>query len=122
MKKVRNNRRELEDAFFYNWSLNIDEPFQQSFEPTHDNMAELNLSKDQPRAKLAADLRRAFSGIVAGNIKPDGIQAINEHGPYKISGDKNIMQALDALLNSFQKQNRMKLSGDYTPCYQLITD
>ncbi len=122
MKKVHKNRRKLDDAFFYNWSLHIDEPFQNSFEPTHENMAKLNISNNQSIASLAADLRRAFSGIVAGNIKPDGIAAIKQHGCYKISGDKDIMKALDNLLSSFVEQNRMKLSGNYVPCYELITD
>jgi len=121
MRKVYKDRRSSEDAFYYSWSLHIDPEFQQSFVPSHENMAGLNLSKDQPVAQLAADLRRAFSGIVAGNIKPDGIKAINEHGVYKLSGDVEIMRALDKLLDSFVQQNRMKISGDYTPCYELVT-
>lgn len=119
MKKVYRNRREREDAFFYNWSLFIDEPFQHAFQPTHANMSALNLNKNQPAAQLAADLRRAFSGIVAGNVKPDGIAAIAEHGPYQLDGDAQIMNALDTLLSRFVTQRRMKLSGEYTPCYQL---
>jgi len=119
MHEVYKNRKQLDDAFFYNWSLNIEEPFQKAFDPTHQNMAGLNLKKDQPVANLAADLRRAFSGIVAGNVKPYGIQAIEEHGPYLLDGDADIMQALDSLLASFVAQNRMKLSGEYTPCYTL---
>ena len=119
MRQVYKNRRKLDDAFFYNWSLTIDEPFQQAFDPTHANMAALNLNRDQPAARLAADLRRAFSGIVAGNVKPYGIEAIQKHGPYELNGDPSIMQALDSLLDSFVQQKRMKLSGHYTPCYIL---
>ncbi|RBP50851.1 nucleotide 5'-monophosphate nucleosidase PpnN [Arenicella xantha] len=119
MKKVYKNRRALDDAFFYNWSLTIDESFQHEFIPSHANMAALNLKKDQPAAHLAADLRRAFSGIVAGNIKPNGIDAIAKNGPYQLDGDQEIMSALDALLASFVEQRRMKLSGEYTPCYRL---
>ena len=83
-------------------------------------MAALRLHKNQPVADLAADLRRAFSGIVAGNVKPVGIEAIKKHGLYQINGDASIMQSLDKLLSSFVEQNRMKLSGDYEPCYELI--
>ena len=119
MRQVHKNRKALDDAFFYNWSLTIEEPFQQAFDPTHENMASLNLKKDQPVASLAADLRRAFSGIVAGNVKPFGIEAIEQHGPYTLDGDPEIMRALDKLLSSFVEQNRMKLSGEYTPCYTL---
>jgi len=121
MKAVTKNRREQDDAFFFNWSLTIDEQFQHAFNPSHENMAKLNLSRDQSIESLAADLRRAFSGIVAGNVKPDGIERIREHGRYQLRGDKDIMQALDALLASFVEQQRMKLSGHYEPCYELIS-
>ena len=122
MKRVHKNRRELDDAFFYNWSLHIDEPFQYAFDPTHENMAALNLNKNQSAASLAADLRRAFSGIVAGNIKPNGIEAIRKHGVYKLHGDPDMMKSLDKLLTSFAEQKRMKLSGEYIPCYDVITE
>ncbi|MCH2191610.1 MAG: nucleotide 5'-monophosphate nucleosidase PpnN [Gammaproteobacteria bacterium] len=119
MKKVYKNRRKLDDAFFYNWSLNIAPDFQTAFDPSHENMASLDLRKDRPAAELAADLRRAFSGIVAGNVKPQGIKSIAECGPFKLTGDPEIMQELDRTLESFVKQKRMKLSGEYTPCYVL---
>jgi hypothetical protein len=31
-----------------------------------------------------------------------------------------MMQALDALLRAFVEQRRMKISGDYRPCYQVV--
>lgn len=119
MTHVYANRRELDDAFFYNWSLSIDEDFQQSFYPSHENMALLNLSRDQPKHKFAASLRKAFSGIVAGNIKPNGIKAVKENGPYLLSGEPEVVNALDNLLNAFVKQKRMKISGEYVPCYKF---
>jgi len=122
MRKVYKNRRKLDDAFYYNWLLHIDQDFQTAFDPTHENMANLNLQKDQPVAELAANLRRAFSGIVAGNVKPNGIQAIEENGVYTLNGDAEMMRSLDRLLTSFVEQRRMKLSGDYTPCYRLISN
>ncbi len=120
MQDIVEQRKKSEDAYYYNWSLYIDEKFQAEFEPNHENMAKLNLNKAQPNAELAADLRRAFSGIVAGNVKPDGIQAIKDHGVFKLNGDKEIMQSLDELLNSFIEQKRMKISGNYTPCYEIV--
>lgn len=119
MRDVYSNRRELHDAFYYNWTLHIDSQFQNSFDPTHENMAALNLRKDQPIADLAANLRRAFSGIVAGNIKPDGITAIKKHGCFTLNGDAEIIHALDELLRSFARDGRMKLAGQYVPCYEL---
>ena len=72
--------------------------------------------------ELAANLRRAFSGIVAGNVKPRTLKAIREHGKFQISGEQEIMEALDALLASFVVQHRMKLPGvAYEPCYEVVT-
>lgn len=120
MRHVRQHRLEHKDAFFFNWSLHIDPQFQQPFAPTHANMAGLNLRRDQPVHTLAADLRRAFSGIVAGNVKEEGMREVEAHGPYEISGDPEIMAALDRLLESFVAQRRMKISGEYRPCYRVV--
>ncbi|HEX5693059.1 MAG TPA: pyrimidine/purine nucleotide monophosphate nucleosidase domain-containing protein, partial [Arenimonas sp.] len=120
LRKVRDHRLHEKDAFFFNWSLHIPFEFQQPFAPTHRAMAALNLHRDQPLHLLAADLRRAFSGIVAGNVKEEGLREVEKHGPFRISGDKDIMAALDALLRAFVEQRRMKIAGDYVPCYQVI--
>ncbi|MDF7671116.1 nucleotide 5'-monophosphate nucleosidase PpnN [Orbaceae bacterium ESL0721] len=121
VKQVKAARLDSGDAYGFNWTLKIDDPFQHPFIPTHQNMASLNLHKDQPVQSLAADLRRAFSGIVAGNVKEVGMKEIAEHGPYKLHGDPQIMQQLDALLRSFVDQHRMKLPGGtaYQPCYEI---
>jgi predicted Rossmann-fold nucleotide-binding protein len=121
IQEVRNYRRETSDAYYFNWMLNIDEAFQKPFEPTHENMAALELHRDQDVHLLAANLRRAFSGVVAGNVKDDGIRAIEENGLFEIRGDLSIMDPLDTLLTSFVEQSRMKLPGKhYTPCYKVI--
>jgi pyrimidine/purine-5'-nucleotide nucleosidase len=120
--KVRNARIKEGDAFFFNWSLKLPFAFQQPFAATHQQMAALDLHRNRPPHELAADLRRAFSGIVAGNVKEEGIRAIEKFGPYKLSGEPEIMAALDALLRAFVAQHRMKLPGanPYKPCYELI--
>jgi predicted Rossmann-fold nucleotide-binding protein len=119
LQKVREHRLDTKDAFFFNWTLKIQPEFQHPFAPTHENMASLKLHREQPAHLLAADLRRAFSGIVAGNVKEDGMRAIEQFGPYVINGEPAIMEALDALLRSFVAQSRMKMSGEYKPCYRL---
>ncbi|NCT67084.1 MAG: LOG family protein [Rhodanobacteraceae bacterium] len=120
IERVRAYRLDTQDAFFFNWALNIEREFQEPFVPTHAAMAALNLHRDQPPHRLAADLRRAFSGIVAGNVKEDGMRAIEQHGPFEINGDREIMRALDAMLASFVAQQRMKLPGShYEPCYRV---
>ena len=121
IETVRNFRRENSDAYYYNWILQIDPEFQQPFHPTHENVAKLRLDRSLPRHELAANLRRAFSAIVAGNVKDEGIRLIEQHGPYQINGDAKIMRSFDELLKSFVKQQRMKVSGTrYDPCYRLI--
>lgn len=123
LKQVRVFRRERNDAFHFNWLLKIEESFQRPFDPTHENMASLQLRRDLPAHELAANLRRAFSGIVAGNVKDKGIRLIEQHGPYEIHGDAAVMQPLDRLLKAFVQQHRMKLPGgaDYVPCYRVVS-
>jgi len=121
MYKVRHFREQQSDAFYYNWALKIDDHFQKPFDPTHENMRNLALHKDQDGHLLAANLRRAFSGVVSGNVKAEGILAIEEHGHFELNGDKEIMDPMDALLAAFVKQHRMKLPGtEYVPCYKII--
>ena len=79
------------------------------------------LHRDQPLHELAANLRRAFSGIVTGNVKEHGIAAIERHGPFELHGDPEVMQLLDELLRSFVAEGRMKLPGTvYRPCFRLV--
>ncbi|MCF5327658.1 DUF3412 domain-containing protein, partial [Pseudomonas lurida] len=122
LKAVKQFRRERNDAFHFNWLLKIDEGFQRPFDPTHENMASLQLSHALPPHELAANLRRAFSGIVAGNVKDKGIRLIEQNGPYEIHGDPAIMKPLDELLQAFVAQHRMKLPGGaaYVPCYRVV--
>ena len=121
MEIVTEQREKVQDAYYFNWSLKIDRDFQLPFAPTHENMASLNLHREQEPYKLAANLRRVFSAIVAGNVKEDGLKAIKDHGPYKISGDKALMKSLDELLTAFTEQGRMKINSEkYNPCYEVI--
>jgi predicted Rossmann-fold nucleotide-binding protein len=118
---VRTFRRENSDAYYFNWILKIESEFQQPFIPTHENVAQLKLNLDQPKHHLAANLRRAFSAIVAGNVKEEGIRAIEQNGPFEIRGEAKIMESLDQLLQSFVEQERMKIPGTrYSPCYTVI--
>ncbi len=119
--RVQRYRRKTQEAYCYNWQLHIDAKLQIPFIPSHENMANLTLNGSLPPYQLAAQLRCAFSGIVAGNVKAFGIQQIIENGPYKISGEESLMTALDELLAGFVAQRRMKLgAGEYTPCYELV--
>ena len=121
MVQVREFRKQHKDAYHFNWLLKIDEEFQRPFIPTHENMRNLVLHVDQDKHLLAANLRRAFSGLVAGNVKDEGVRAIEKYGHFEIKGDAEIMAHMDSLLASFVEQHRMKLDGKkYKPCYKII--
>ena len=117
---VQEFRRQHGDAYYFNWRLNIEPEFQLPFVATHDAMSKLDINESLPKHVLAANLRRAFSGIVSGNVREDTIVEIEERGPFRINASKNIMTLLDELLAAFVAQQRMKISGaDYQPCYEV---
>tara|TARA_R110002049_G_scaffold9444_13_gene48078 strand:+ start:788 stop:2170 length:1383 start_codon:yes stop_codon:yes gene_type:complete len=108
------------DAYYFNWRLRIERDFQEPFTATHESMAALNINEDQPTHKLAANLRRVFSGIVSGNVREDTAAEIEKHGPFIIDGSGRTMNLLDDLLAAFVAQGRMKIaSADYVPCYRI---
>jgi hypothetical protein len=121
IEAVREFRKQRSDSYNFNWLLAIQPEFQRPFEVTHESMRALALDRGQPAHQLVANLRRAFSGIVTGNVKEHGIKAIERLGPYELAGDRGIMQLLDELLAAFVAQRRMKLPGAaYRPVYRLI--
>lgn len=120
LASVQNFRKQQGDAYYFNWRLLIESEFQQPFHATHAAMRDLVISESLPSHELAANLRRAFSGIVSGNVREDTIQEIEERGPFEINGSAGIMSLLDELLAAFVAQKRMKISGgDYQPCYRV---
>ncbi len=121
MEEVTKQRQQRKDAYCFNWSLFVDLDLQLPFVPNHQNMANLDLRLNQPQMNLVANLRRAFSGIVAGNIKPEAQDLVSAKGKFQLHGDEELMQRLDKLLQAFIKQHRMKLPTGkaYEPCYEI---
>jgi hypothetical protein len=121
LEEVRDWRKRSSDSYNFNWLLRIPRDLQMPFYVTHESMRRLELDRRLPVHELAANLRRAFSGIVAGNVKDYGIRAIEQHGPFELRGDSDVLQPLDVLLAAFVSQKRMKLAGrEYQPCYRLV--
>jgi predicted Rossmann-fold nucleotide-binding protein len=117
----RKHRLSLGASYGFNWELYIPSDLQAPFIPTHQNMADLRLESSVPSQQLASNLRKAFSGIVAGNVKSQGVAQIKEHGPFQITGEPEIMQRMEALLASFVEQKRMKIDySNYTPCWEIV--
>ena len=78
--------------------------------------------RDQPVHRLAADLRRAFSGIVTGNVKEYGISAIERARAVR-TRRRSCASWLCSMscLSAFVAAGRMKLPGTlYRPCYRLV--
>jgi len=122
LEKVREFRNDLGDAYYFNWRLVVDRDFQRPFRATHNAMKELNISEGLPVHELAVNLRRAFSGIVSGNVREDTAAMIDEFGPFQITGSTKYMKLLDELLAAFVEQKRMKIAaGDYSPCYRVAS-
>ena len=121
LEAVHQFRKRHGDAYYFNWRLVIDRNFQEPFTATHAAMAALDIREGTEAHELAANLRRAFSGIVSGNVRDDTAAAIEEHGPFEINGSARIMSLLDDLLASFVDQQRMKIAaGSYKPCYRVL--
>jgi hypothetical protein len=119
--EVRGFRRKHGDAYYFNWRLKIDHDFQKPFVATHESMRSLEIGEGLPPHRLAANLRRAFSGIVSGNVREDTIARIEADGPFEIRANGRHMELLDRLLASFVEQGRMKLAREsYEPCYRVV--
>jgi hypothetical protein len=120
LREVRRQRVKRRESFSYQWNLHLPEALQQPFVPDHASMAALRLDASQPRHALLVALRCAFSGIVAGNVKDFGVQAVAAKGPFQLYGDPLIGDALERLLGGIVAQGRMKLdAASYRPCFEL---
>ena len=118
---VRAWRKRTSDSYNFNWLLHVPPELQKPFEVNHETMRSLALNAEQPVHVLAANLRRLFSGIVAGNVKEYGIRAIERFGPFEVHGDGVMVAALDKLLSAFVAERRMQITGgQYRPCYRLV--
>jgi predicted Rossmann-fold nucleotide-binding protein len=122
VRRVASARGRAHESFFFNWKLHIGIGLQRPFVATHESMAALDLRDGQPPVDLAINLRRAFSGIVAGNVREAGVKLVAEKGPFEIRGEPAVARALDRLLRGFVAERRMKLSDPqgYQPCFRVV--
>lgn len=119
IQQVQRYRLSTKESYSYNWQLYIPHALQQPFLPTHENMAALALYREMPKDQLCINLRAAFSGIVAGNVKASGIEQVKEKGPYQLHADEYIGQLLNGLLEDFIAQGRMSLGKNYKPSFTV---
>ena len=117
---VRDIRERLSNAYYFNHSLYIPPVFQEPFAPSHEEAAKLEIHRSDETFLFAASLRRFFSSVVWGNVKPDGVAAIEEFGPFNVSSsDPDLLAEVDELVKAFGAQGRMRLVGEYVPVYKI---
>lgn len=117
--EVKASRESLANAYYFNRSLHIPPVFQEGFIPSHQAGANLEITRSQETFEFAASLRRFFSCVVWGNVKPEGVLAVEQHGPFPVIGDETILQAVDDLVCAFGREGRMRLVGEYVPVYTI---
>jgi len=118
--RTENCRSEHDDPKLWYRSLYLPEEVQQPFNPTHENVAKLEINRDQSPYALCAQLRKLFSAVVYGNVTDEGVKSIRENGPYELRGDPAMMQEVSTLLERFVAERRMKIEGEYKPCYKVV--
>ncbi len=118
---VKEYRQQQNDAYFFNWMLSVDADFQHPFRVDHQSMRSLSLHRELPSHILACNLRKAFSGIVTGNVKEHGIRMVEEQGPLEIIGEPEFAHQISDLLKAFVSQKRMRLpTTEYKPCFTIV--
>jgi predicted Rossmann-fold nucleotide-binding protein len=118
--EVKASREHTGNSYYFNRAIHIPAVFQEPFAPSHAAVAALRVDPADAPHRFAAALRRVFSAVVWGNVKPDGVHAVEDHGPLTIHGEPRVMAAVDELLGAFVDQGRMRLSGEYTPVYSIV--
>lgn len=118
--EVKGVRERLLNTYYFNRSLYIPPVFQEPFAPSHEEAARLEVDRADKTFQLAASLRRFFSSVVWGNVKPEGVAAIEKFGPFQVSSsDPALLESVDELVKAFGVQGRMRLVGEYVPVYKI---
>lgn len=118
---TQSHRSRINDGACFNWSLAISPALQKPFIPTHSAMRALKLNISEPPQLLIAELRRLFSGIVSGSVKPNTRSLISKNGPFEIQASSELAKALDRILRLLISEKRIKVDEKYEPCYTIIT-
>jgi predicted Rossmann-fold nucleotide-binding protein len=119
--KIHRDRRR--EAYYFNTGLHVPFLVQEPFTADHETVARTVLESGQSPSQRAGLLRRVFSAVVSGNVRPEGIKAVEAQGPFRLRGDRALVSAVDGLLSELAAQGRMSKSGPYRPSYVTeVTD
>ncbi len=111
----------IDDVDYFCWALHIDWALRNPFETSHESAKRINLGEERLHLR-AAEFRNFFSLIVAGSIKADCVQAIQEIGSnYKIPVPTRFAPIVEELMAALKAQERLKsmLPGNAN-CFDLI--
>lgn len=122
LHEMDQHRDRCGDTHFFNRLLSIPFAQQQPFKVTHRDVAGLYLRRSLSLADLAVQARRVCSAVVTGNVKASGVRAVQEHGPYQLRADTELIEGLERVLACFARQGRMRLQREYSPCYTVVGD
>ncbi len=118
--QVKDSRELLSNSYYFNRSLYIPPVFQEPYTPSYKAAESLSVDPSKQTFEFAASLRRFFSAVVWGNVKPEGVKAVEQNGPFKVTGDPAILSQVDELIKAFIEQKRMRLVGEYVPVYEIV--
>ena len=108
-------RDRCNDAAYFNWSLHLEPAWQAPFQATHASMRGLALNHHLPPAERAFALRKLFTGLVSGNVREEGIAAIEAQGPFTLTPAPEMQRALASLLDLLEHQGRMRFANRTRP-------
>ena len=112
LARCASSARRGDDAYYFNWLLKIDLRIPATVRsPPTKTCATCSCTRTSRAHTLAANLRRAFSGIVAGNVKDDGIRPSRRHGQFEIRGEPTIMEPLDSTAQVIRRAAAHETAG-----------
>jgi predicted Rossmann-fold nucleotide-binding protein len=114
---VKIHRDKRRESYYFNTGLHVPFLLQEPFVADHRTVARTVLKSGQTPWERGALLRRIFSAVVSGNVRPEGIRAVEAEGPFRLRGDRPLISAVDGLLTELAAQGRMSKSGAYRPSY-----
>jgi hypothetical protein len=97
---VRDFRRRHSDAYNFNWLLRIPSTCSSPSSRRMSVWRRSSCGATPRRTCSRLSCVRAFSGIVAGNVKDQGVRLIEQYGPFELHGDPELLRPLDGLLGS----------------------
>ena len=89
----------------WNWEMHFPREMQKPLKITKEFMESLDFSRSKNKSELFYSLRALCSAMVEINILDRDF--LDESGPFRLRGDKDILKGIDELFNTFVKEGRI---------------